>query len=266
MQRNGMRVGRAEKERSPPVAANGSGTTDEDTPLGGTLTATDVEGDTLFVGGTMGADRITLRPADATGGVSVVIGGASLGTLRPIGRIVVYAQDGADTVELLPARIGNKTYRIGLRSVLYGGGGDDLLDARESVGDNVLLGGAGNDTALGGSDRDVLIGGLGADLLRGGDGEDILVGGTTDHDDNLAAWWAVMNEWARTDAGYAARIDHLFGTLAGGLNGTNFLNRSTMDDDGVADDLYGEGGNDWFLVWAGDRPNDRKNNERRTNL
>jgi Ca2+-binding RTX toxin-like protein len=131
----------------------------------------------------------------------------------------------------------------------------------------VLLGGGGNDTITGGSDRDVLVGGQGADALSGGSGDDVLVGGASNIGENLAAWGAIMDEWARTDATYNTRVDHLSGTLGGGLNGALVLNDSTLDDDGgAADTLTGDGGTDWFLTWALDRATDRKNGERLTNM
>ncbi|HVK14622.1 MAG TPA: hypothetical protein VM597_38140, partial [Gemmataceae bacterium] len=123
------------------------------------------------------------------------------------------------------------------------------------------------DTQYGGDGRDILVGGLGADLLRGGSGEDVVIGGATDHDADLTAWAALQDEWSRSNVPYATRIDHLLGAVPGGLNGTTFLNASTMaDDGGPIDDLYGEGGDDWFVLWSADRANDKKNAERVTNL
>src|SRR5262249_48794841 len=151
---------------------------------------------------------------------------------------------------------------------LDGGKGNDVLDARGSTAPNVLLGGDGNDTQYGGSGRDILVGGLGADLLRGGDNDDVLIGGTTEFDGDLATSSVIVDEWSRTDANYSTRIDHLFGTSTGGLNQIQgvdkYLNATTLHNDGVADDLYGEGGSDWFISWTGDRANDRKNGERLT--
>ena len=234
-----------------------------------TVVAAELQGGSLFVGGTNSGEGITLRPANSSGGISVVIGGTTIGTFTPTagGRIVVYAQGGNDTVELLSRRFGNTTYRLNQRAVLYGGTGNDLLDAREATGNDVLLGGDGADTQYGGAGRDILVGGLGADVLRGGDGEDVLIGGSTDHDADLTAWAVLQDEWSRANASYSTRIDHLLGTLAGGLNGTTFLNASTMDNDsGAVDNLYGEGNDDWFVLWPGDRANDRRNGERVTNL
>jgi PKD repeat protein len=234
------------------------------------VVAAEVQGDTLFVGGTNAAERISLQPVDTAGGVSVTIAGTSLGTFRPSSRIVVYGLDGNDTIEEVTTRIGNRTYSIGLRAVLDGGAGNDLVDARGSTGANVVLGGAGNDTLYGGSGRDILVGGLGADVLHGGDDDDVLIGGMTDFDADQAAWGAIVNEWSRTDANYSTRVDHLSGAAAGGLNQVGgvykYLTASTMHTDGSVDDLYGENGSDWFISWSGDVIHDRKNGERVTNL
>jgi PKD repeat protein len=234
-----------------------------------TVVAAELQSGSLFVGGTNAGERITLRPANTSGGISVAVGGSTVGTFTPAagGRIVIYAQGGNDTVELLSTRFGGTTYRIAQRSVLYGGTGNDLLDTRQTTGNGVLLGGDGADTQWGGTGRDILVGGLGADDVRGGDGEDVLIGGSTDHDADLTAWAVLQDEWSRTTVGYATRIDHLFGAVPGGLNGTTFLNASAMDNDGGSvDTLYGEGSTDWFVLWSGDRANDRKNGERMTSL
>src|SRR5262249_54445050 len=111
-----------------------------------------------------------------------------------------------------------------------------------------LEGGAGADTLQAGSGRDLLVGGLGADVLHGNGGDDLLIGGTTDHDSNLAALNAVMAEWGRTDADYQTRVNHLDGTLSGGVSNGSLLTASTVHDDAAIDTLFGEGGSDWFLA------------------
>ena len=55
-------------------------------------------------------------------------------------------------------------------------------------------------------------------------------------------------EWWRTDATFAQRIAHL--KTGGGLNGSAVLTAATIDNDSAADQLYGQGGNDWFLAPA----------------
>ena len=69
-----------------------------------------------------------------------------------------------------------------------------------------------------------------------------------------------MTEWAfggidppATDlTQYIARVEHLQGTLGGGENGTTFLNLRTVNDDGAADSLTGNGGLDWFFKFGSD--------------
>ena len=75
--------------------------------------------------------------------------------------------------------------------------------------------------------------------------DDILIAGTTDHDADDAALFAIMNEWSRTDADFAARVNNL--KNGGGLNESFLLNDFTVHDDGAADVLTGSEGQDWFL-------------------
>jgi hypothetical protein len=228
--------------------------------------AVELQGADLVVGGTTGADHITLSAANATGGVQVQIAGVNLGTFTPTGQIVVYAQAGDDVVNFATLKIGQTTYAVSRPLLLFGGDGNDTLDARNAGGPGVLLGGAGNDTLYGGSGRAILIGGLGSDTLQGGSADDILIGGTTLHDDNLAALAALRAEWARTDASYAARLGHLRDGTAGGTNGTYRLDRNSVQDDGVYDSLRGNNGQDWFFMGLRDQVSDKKNDETVTQL
>ncbi len=202
----------------------------------------------LVVGGTTAADKIVIKPADASGTLQVKINGDSLGNFRPTGHVLVYGQAGADVIRLRTARINRATVSVIAPALLFGGDGDDTLNTAGSSANNVLLGGPGNDRLFGTAGRDLLIGGLGADLLRGGKGDDILIGGTTDHDSNPIALNAVMAEWGRTDADYTTRVGHLNGTLGGGANADYLLMPSTAHDDAAVDTLFGEGGTDWFFA------------------
>jgi len=60
---------------------------------------------------------------------------------------------------------------------LFGGAGNNILDATAYTGRVFLIGLGGNDTLYGGSGNDVLSGGDGEDTLRGNGGNDFLVGG-----------------------------------------------------------------------------------------
>ena len=43
-------------------------------------------------------------------------------------------------------------------------------------------------------------------------------------------------------------MGHLRGDLSGGLNGSTFLKKTTVHDDGVEDTLTGSARQDWFLL------------------
>jgi uncharacterized delta-60 repeat protein len=206
-----------------------------------------VIGGSLYVGGTTANDNITIRPADSSGGLSVNRNGANLGTFTPTGDVVVFGQAGTDQITVSTNKIRGTTYAVTRPVYLFGGDGGDTLDARGTSGGAVLSGGAGNDVLYGGTGADVLLGGGGTDTLRGGDGSDILIGGIFGYENDLSALRAIGAEWFRTDVTFRTRIDHLKGAVGGGLNGSIVLSSATIQNDGVADDLYGEGGTDWFF-------------------
>jgi hypothetical protein len=141
---------------------------------------------------------------------------------------------------------------------LFGEGGNDRLNA--GAAGSVQVGGSGNDDLLGGQGRDVMIGGLGADHIVGNAGDDILIAGRTDFDQSLSSLCKIVDEWERSDASFATRVGHLEGTIAGGLNGSIFLNAMTVHDDGAIDQidvLVGSAGNDWYIydLGTGDHAN-----------
>jgi hypothetical protein len=230
-----------------------------------TVKAVDLQGTTLVVGGTLAGDTIVIKPADTSGSLSVTINGTGAGVFPPPSQILVYAQAGDDTVQLQSNKIRSTVYHVVTPAVLFGGDGNDTLDASGSLATNVLLGEAGNDTLQGGPGRSLLVGGLGSDTLHGGGADDILIGGTTDYDNNLTALTALMAEWGRTDLAYQDRINHLTGSVAGGLNGAYFLSATTVHDDAAVDQLYGGAGQDWFLYRAtggqADVLHDKQSNE-----
>jgi Ca2+-binding RTX toxin-like protein len=139
---------------------------------------------------------------------------------------------------------------------------DGTLDASGSIANNILVGQGGNDTLQGGSGRDILIAGTGAGMLKGGSGDDILIGGYTSYDGNITALLAIMAEWGRTDADYNTRIAHLMGTQSGGLNGSYFLNGTTVFDNGLTDALEGGAGMDWFFAHTSTKNGDTIRNLR----
>ncbi len=219
-----------------------------------------MEGDTLAVGGTTGADKIIITPADSTGtSVSVSINGVLQMTSQVAGQIVVFGQGGNDTIQIKSASINKVTVYVAVPAELFGGSGSNTLDVSGSTANNVLVGGAGNDVLTGGRGRDLLIGGGGPDTLTAGSGDDILIGGSTLYDSpsptmtypqQLSALNALMAEWGSSDP-YALRVSYL--QNGGGLNGSTVLNASTVVEDAtVIDTLVGATNSalDWFIVDA----------------
>jgi hypothetical protein len=166
----------------------------------------------------------------------------------PLCKVVVYGLDGNDEIEV-------DSGNTGIPAWLFAGGGNDELEVEH--GNNLLVGGGGKDTLEGGDGADILIGGSGASTLQGGcKGGDILIAGSTQYDSNNAALSKLLAEWGRTDlgttadpSGLQARVNHLLGVSSGGLNGTNYLNASTVTHASGADSVQGGGtGGSWFLV------------------
>jgi Ca2+-binding RTX toxin-like protein len=159
------------------------------------------------------------------------------------GQDTVFGGQGADT---LHGRRGDDELRGGEdNDFLVGGGGDDQIKGgagddfiRGRRGSDHLDGGEGNDILLadGGLDilvgdtgRDLVIGGGGRDDVFGGEDEDILIGGRTEHGEGKAALQAILAEWTQATP-IDDRIDHLNGTVGGGLNGSVLLDGSVLDD------------------------------------
>jgi peptidoglycan/xylan/chitin deacetylase (PgdA/CDA1 family) len=261
--------------------------TDKDAGTGGAASASvtvqtvQMQGGSLAVGGTLGNDKITISPANASGAVNVMaaLSGAksakSLGNFTPSDHILVYGQSGNDTITLTTKKIGKGVSSITVPAFLYGGGtGTVTLDARGSTADNVLTGGRGTNTLYGGASRDLLIAGLGTSILNAGSTDDILIGGWTDYDltstamtydQKIRALEAVMAEWGSADD-YPTRVNAL--TQGGGLNGSIALNAQTAHENGHADTLNGASSPalDWFLAGAIDLVKNKRSDEIQTTL
>lgn len=166
---------------------------------------------------------------------------------------------------------------------------DDLLrgDARSNIlvgggGFDILVGEDGNDQLIAGNTgRCILIGGRGKDMLVGGDpfvfqpspldplpgrtgpldGSDLLIGGRTVFDGNHQALNAIMTEWRRSNRTYAQRVQALRDGVPVEAGGLVQLTTATVQDDGIADQLGGKGGDDWFWATALDQILDRSRSE-----
>ena len=209
----------------------------------------------LFVGGVAGADNIDVGRGDAAGTVAVWIGGQKVGeyalqdpSAGPLARIVIYGGAGNDNIRLR----GNAP---AIPVELYGGPGDDKLAG--GAGDDIIVGGEGDDLIWGDDGNDLLIGGTGTDKLLGGKGDDVLVGASFIGENVRADLRAIMAEWTRTDIGYVLKCLHLtYGADVGpvaGLNGDVVLDETTLIDDNARDTVFGEQGQDYFLVGIEDR-------------
>jgi Ca2+-binding RTX toxin-like protein len=150
------------------------------------IVAVQMQGDDLVIGGTTGSESIAVTPGPKDT-VKARVGGVSLGTFSPTGKIVVYGQAGDDKI-----RVAN---RVGLPAWLYGGDGDDTLRGTGLA--DVLVGGAGNDVILAGAGIDDVDGGDGDDFLVGARGPDVLMGGAG----NDAIRAGADNDWVDGSAG-----------------------------------------------------------------
>ena len=236
------------------IGANGDNTWTMGRVDSGTLNAVQFGSFENWIGGS-GNDTFIL--SSLSGLYGVIDGGAGINTLDYSGYTTDVVVDlSAGTATTVRSGIVNIANVIGGAGAdtLTGDGGDNILlgNAGDDVligglgGNDVLVGGAGSDTLTGSAGRNILIGGLGADTIYGGVGEDILIGGTTKYDAHLAALTSLMNEWKRTDLTYQQRVNHLTGKTRGGANGTTYLTKKTVKDDGTLDQLFGEDGLDWF--------------------
>jgi hypothetical protein len=160
----------------------------------------------------------------------------------PIGLLLAYGESGRVSIMEVAGAGGSQ---VTIPAVALGGTGTDTFSAADSSANNVLVGGPGGSVLTGGSGRDILIGGRGAATLHAGSGDDILIGGRTAYDANLPALLALMAEWSSGD-GYEQRIQALFGTSSGGLNGPYFLDAQTVARDTARTQLLGGPGSDWF--------------------
>jgi len=146
------------------VKVNGA----EDTSLP-QIAASDVRS-IIIEGGDL-ANTIDLRAVDST----------SFSYVDPVTgdpmSVLVKGHNGGDTIYGSP----------GFGDTIFGGDGDDFIDAREGNdqingddGDDQIYGNDGNDTIDGGDGKDLIFGLDGQDLIDGGDGADTLSGGADD--------------------------------------------------------------------------------------
>ncbi|WP_333805440.1 hypothetical protein [Sulfurospirillum sp.] len=138
--------------------------------------------------------------------------------------------------------------------VVYGSAGyDDTMIGNANA--NTFYGWGGNDTLSGGLGDDTIYGGVGDDTIAGNGGNDFLVGGdsvgvfagidTVDYSAETAG--VTVNLTAGTATGTSAGNDTLSGFSR--VLGSNFAD--TLTGNSSADELRGSGGDDWFVMTAG---------------
>ncbi len=167
----------------------------------------------LAVGGSLADDRILISPDGSAANIQVMIDtapGAFLAPLpgMPFSRVVVFAQDGNDDVQVAS--------NLRLPTSLYGGPGNDRLLGGPlndmlfgDAGNDILVGGDGNDTLLGGAGNDWLIGGRGGDVLKPEGGSNLVIAGPTRYDSNRAAQDALFSAWASQPSSTNRAINYL---------------------------------------------------------
>lgn len=150
-----------------------------------------------------GADKITVGDMSGTDVTQVKIDLGSVpgtpGGDGAVDNIVINGTAGDDVITLslnsngalvidgLASQVVIENFDFNDTITINGLGGDDVIEASGvgaggphlvfdgGVGDDVLIGSAGNDTLLGGLGDDVLIGGGGIDVLDGGPGDNVVI-------------------------------------------------------------------------------------------
>jgi len=179
----------------------------------------------LFVTGTDADDAINVAQM-SNGKYNVSLNNQLVGTnYDPTGRIYIYGNGGANTIKMTGT--GNAVVFAGVKgSTVSTGSGND-----------VIIGTSANDSLLGGAGRDVIVGGGSGDTLRGGDGDDLIIAGGVSKMNDVASMTAVSNVWSAN------------GSVLGRRNAVKSLFASnTLIADNGGNQIYGESGNDWFVI------------------
>jgi uncharacterized delta-60 repeat protein len=211
-----------------------------------TITNSSFAGGVLQIGGSGGNNVITVK---STNGGTQVVSDGNTTNFSNVTQIIIMGGDGNDDIKVNPG--------VTQTVMAFGGAGHDSI--KGGSGTDILIGGDGDDLLHGQDGRDILIGGDGADRLVGQSQDDILVAGMSDHDSDPDALLTIQSEW--TSGGtYAQRSANILNRPVGtatpgvGLNGSLYLTPdgedATVFDDGDADLLTGNAGQDLFLFNA----------------
>jgi Ca2+-binding RTX toxin-like protein len=207
----------------------------------------------LVIGGLAGVNnQIMLLPASSgtkfvPPGVSMVVNepamrvyynGSDMGAFVA-GRVVIYGQGGNDLIQVDAG--------ITTNAQLFGQAGNDTLVG--GSGHDILAGSSGDDVLYGFNGRDLLFGGLGRDFLQGASwngsataaDSDLLVGSFVTFDYDIYSLNDVAHRW-QSAVSYNMGIDSIRGVFP-------WLRQNvTVFDDWSLDYVFGAGELDWFWV------------------
>lgn len=201
---------------------------------------------------------------DSSGGGSSSGGGGSQEINEVTGTAGNDLLDGIAQADLIRGLDGNDTINAGAgddgalggngNDVMIGGEGDDTLRGEDGTdlligndGDDTLLGAKGDDWVEGDAGNDTMAGGLGSDVMLGGTGIDTIEGGT--NGDIL--FGGSITGTPLSEAQLQALRDGTSLADILGVDGDATL--APLEDDGVADILSGEDGNDTLILGAADK-------------
>jgi Ca2+-binding RTX toxin-like protein len=207
------------------------------------IAVAELQGDTLAVGGSTGADVIGV--SSSKNGAIAAVNGVTYGFFAGVTRVVVFGQAGDDVILVA----GN----VAVPAEVYGGDGNDYLHG--GAGDDILHGGAGNDIVQAGSGNDVLDGGTGfLDVLIGGAGNDVM----TDPDGVAQASGGAGDDTITITFAPDWNYNGSFSLPAGAISGGegNDTIRVTSAKAGMSFDVSGGGGDDrieLYGVWTAAR-------------
>ncbi|MBX9628321.1 MAG: hypothetical protein K2X82_31265 [Gemmataceae bacterium] len=201
-------------------------------------------GDTLYITGTAGDDRV--RASNNSGTVQVEA--SSQGRVSNLPTATFYNVRKIQFV----GNAGNDTFTndTEVPAAAWGGAGNDTLTGGSA--DDTLVGGDHNDVLDGRGGNDRMWGEGGNDSVTGGEGNDYEDGGAGN--DRLAAYWvgSTFVDDTGNDTVFAGAGDDW---SDGGL-GNDWMQMGADQDfaaGGLGNDtVFGEGGNDFLIGWEGD--------------
>jgi Ca2+-binding RTX toxin-like protein len=194
----------------------------------------------LVIQGSTGQETIAVYPGGTNQTVVKIVGATPYQGVFPtsqISHLIVKGGTGNNTLWIEPG--------VKIPAILLGGTGNNTLMGGQ--GPAILVGGSGQNTLRAGTGPTIMIAGSGVARLYGSSGYDLLIGGTATFDGDPVALERILMEWGNLSSGFHSRVSHLLGQT-GGLNGTDFLNSTTVQAGSNQDTLSGGSSYTWFLI------------------